>query len=68
MAFDVPVFFIHGSEDLVAIPDVAKRYFDGITAPQKEFVLVPDAGHDPNQAMIDAQYKLVTQRVQPLTQ
>ena len=68
MVFDIPVFFIHGSEDLVAIPDVAKRYFDGITAPQQEFVLVPDAGHDPNPAMIDAEYRIMRQRVHSLAQ
>ena len=59
LAFEIPVFLIHGSQDLVAIPEVAKRYFEAITAPQKQFVLVPDAGHDPNVAMIDAQYAIM---------
>ena len=68
MAFEIPVFIIHGSEDLVATPDVAKRYFDGIKAPEKEFILVPHAGHDPNLAMIDAQYKIMTERIRPLAQ
>ena len=68
MDFKIPVFLIQGSEDLVATPDVAKRYFDGITAPQKEFVLVPNAGHDPNLAMIETQYEILQQRIRPLTQ
>ena len=68
MAFEIPVFIIHGSEDLVATPDVAKRYFDGITAPQKEFVLVPNAGHDPDVPMIDALFEIMKQRILPLAQ
>lgn len=65
--FKVPVFLIQGSEDLVAVPEVAKRYFDSIKAPQKEYVLVPKTGHDPNVAMIDAEYKVMRERVLPLT-
>jgi pimeloyl-ACP methyl ester carboxylesterase len=59
LAFDIPVFIVQGSEDLVTTPSVAKRYFDRITAPQKEYVLLPNTGHDPNAAMIDAQYKIL---------
>jgi hypothetical protein len=47
---------------------VLGKYFDGITAPQKEFVLVPDAGHDPNLAMLDAEYRIMRQRVHSLAQ
>lgn len=64
--FDIPVFIIHGSEDLVATPEVARRYFDGITAPQKEFVLVPQTGHDPNVPLVEAQYRILSERVRPL--
>jgi pimeloyl-ACP methyl ester carboxylesterase len=62
------VFLIHGSQDLVAIPEVAQRYFDGIRAPTKEFLVVPKAGHDPNEALVDAQYRTLLQRVRPLAQ
>lgn len=58
---------VHGAEDLVAWLEVAKRYFDSINAPQKEFVLVRNAGHDPNAAMIDAQYRVMNERVGPLS-
>ncbi len=64
--FDIPVFIIQGAEDLVATPEVARRYFDGIAAPQKEFVLVPHAGHDPNVALIEAQHRILSERVRPL--
>jgi len=65
-AFAIPVFIVHGSEDLVAIPDVARRYFESITAPQREFVLVPHTGHDLNVALIDVQSKIMRLRVRPL--
>jgi pimeloyl-ACP methyl ester carboxylesterase len=65
-AFEIPVFIIHGAEDLVARLEVAKRYFDSINAPQKDFVDVQSAGHDPNKAMIDAHYRVVSERIGPL--
>jgi len=68
MVFEIPVFIIQGSEDLVTTPEVTKRYFDGITAPAKEFVLVPRAGHDPNVAIVDAEFRILSQRVRPLAQ
>ena len=63
---DVPVFLIHGAQDLVATPEVAQSYFDGIKAPTKEFFVVPRAGHDPNAALVDAHYKILRQRVRSL--
>ena len=64
-AFGMPVFLIHGAEDLVATPEVARRYFDAIAAPRKEFVLVPKAGHDPNPALVDAQRRILDLHVLP---
>lgn len=66
LAFDIPVFLVQGSEDLVTAAEVAKRYFDSITAPQKEYVLLPNTGHDPNPAMIEAQYNILKTRIVPL--
>ncbi len=64
--FEIPIFIVQGSEDLVTIPEVAKRYFDNIVAPQKEYVLLPRTGHDPNSAMIDAEYDILKNRIVPL--
>lgn len=61
--FDVPFFLVQGEEDLLSTPEIAQRYFDSITAPKKAFVLVPHAGHDPNQVTLDAQYKLLKESV-----
>ena len=57
--FEVPVYMVQGAEDLVTVPEVAKAYFDRISAPAKQFVLVPRAGHDPNRGLLDAVLALV---------
>jgi pimeloyl-ACP methyl ester carboxylesterase len=64
--FQIPVFMVQGEEDLVTVPEVAKRYFDTIRAPKKEYFLVPRTGHDPNPAMIETQFEILKTRVAPL--
>ncbi|CAN5144850.1 alpha/beta hydrolase [soil metagenome] len=66
LEFSIPLYFLHGAQDLVTVPEIARRYFDSITAPDKAFVLVPEAGHDPNAATVDAMYRLLKTRLQPL--
>jgi pimeloyl-ACP methyl ester carboxylesterase len=66
--FSIPMFFVHGAHDLLFTPEVAQRYFDSLEAPQKAFVLVENAGHDTNQEMIDAEYKVLVERIMPLTE
>jgi pimeloyl-ACP methyl ester carboxylesterase len=61
--FGVPFYMVQGQEDLLTMPAPSKRYFDFIQAPRKDYVLVPRAGHDPNPPMIDAQYKLLKERL-----
>ncbi len=57
--FALPVYFVMGQEDLLSSAEVARRYFDAIEAPSKEFLVVPRAGHDPNEAMLAAQHKVL---------
>lgn len=57
--FALPVYFVMGQEDLLSGADVARRYFDAIEAPFKSFVVVPRAGHDPNEPMLAAQYRVL---------
>lgn len=64
--FDLPVFFIMGEADLLTSPAIARTYFDSITAPYKSFTLVKRAGHDPNQAVHDAQWTVLRDKVAPL--
>lgn len=57
--FALPVYFVMGKEDLLSNENVARRYFDAIKAPAKDFIVVPRAGHDPNEAMLAAQYQIL---------
>lgn len=43
--FQVPIFFIQGAKDDVAVTALARQYFDQIHAPRKQFIVLPDAGH-----------------------
>jgi pimeloyl-ACP methyl ester carboxylesterase len=65
--FAIPMFFVHGAQDLLFTPEVARRYVDNLKAPQKAFVLLEHAGHDPNQEVVDAEFKLLKERILPLT-
>ena len=65
--FAIPMFFVEGAHDLLATPDVAKRYYDSLKAPQKAMVVLEHAGHDPNQDVVDAEYKMLMERILPLT-
>ncbi|HSD16260.1 MAG TPA: alpha/beta hydrolase [Thermomonas sp.] len=64
--FAIPMFFVEGAQDLLATPDVAQRYYDSLTAPAKHLVLLQDAGHDPNQDVVDAEYAILMERIRPL--
>ncbi len=64
--FALPVFLLHGTQDLVTVPDIAQHYFERLSAPQKEFILIPKTGHDPNPALLEAQLALLRKRVLPL--
>lgn len=59
MRFEMPVYLIQGEEDLVTPPEVSKPYFDEITAPKKEYLPLARVGHDPNPAMLAAQYRVL---------
>ena len=64
-AFAMPVFILAGAEDLVTVPDVARRYFDSLSAPRKHFRLLASTGHDPNSALVAAQYDILTTQILP---
>ena len=63
----VPVFLVQGEEDLLTPPDVTRAYFERLSAPRKQLVTVPRAGHDPNAALLAAQWQLLQVQVLPLT-
>ncbi|MGH8319275.1 MAG: alpha/beta fold hydrolase [Steroidobacteraceae bacterium] len=43
--FKVPIFFIQGAEDELAVTALARTYFDQIHAPLKKFIVLPRVGH-----------------------
>jgi pimeloyl-ACP methyl ester carboxylesterase len=64
--FAIPIFILQGQEDLTAVPELAKAYFDSIKAPRKQFFLVPGTGHGPSAAQLDLTLKVLTEQVRPL--
>jgi pimeloyl-ACP methyl ester carboxylesterase len=43
--FKIPYYVIQGRHDLFAPTLLAKAYFDKVSAPKKQFVVIEDAGH-----------------------
>ncbi len=63
--FKLPVYLVQGEQDLLTSQAVTRRYFAQLKAPRKEMVVVPRAGHDPNGPLMEAQFKMLEQRVRP---
>jgi len=59
--FAMPVYMLQGEEDLVTPAQVARAYFDDLSAPQKTYVSLARTGHDPNRTMIAAQHDALMQ-------
>jgi pimeloyl-ACP methyl ester carboxylesterase len=63
--FKIPVFIIQGAADLTTTPELAQAYFDSIKAPRKQFILVPDTGHEPSAALLDRMHALLLEQTRP---
>lgn len=57
--YGVPIHLVAGAEDLTAPPELAKRFFDGIRAPRKQFHLVPGTGHEPSVPQLALVHKIL---------
>ncbi|MGW3202886.1 alpha/beta fold hydrolase [Streptomyces sp. NPDC001135] len=44
-AFRLPVFLFQGDSDVLTPPEPARRFYEALTAPVKDFALIPEAGH-----------------------
>ncbi|HEY6443525.1 MAG TPA: alpha/beta hydrolase [Candidatus Acidoferrales bacterium] len=64
--FAIPIFVFQGANDDFTPVQLAQKYVDGITAPQKQFVLIEDAGHDAIITKNGEFLQLLVQRVRPL--
>lgn len=62
-SFKMPVYMVHGDQDLLGTKEIAQRYFDRISAPRKQLAIVPRAGHDPNIPLIDAQARMLASQL-----
>ncbi len=43
--FEIPVFFIQGSEDKLSPTSLVRQYYDSISAPDKKMIVLDEAGH-----------------------
>lgn len=66
LEFKIPVYFIQGEADILTSKEFTKPYFDKLKAPKKELFLVPGAAHGFNESVVEAQYKIMVEKVLPL--
>jgi pimeloyl-ACP methyl ester carboxylesterase len=64
-SYKVPVYLVAGAADLTAPPELAKAFFDGISAPDKQFHLVDGTGHEPSVPELGMVRKILTDVVKP---
>ncbi|MGV9266422.1 alpha/beta fold hydrolase [Kitasatospora sp. NPDC003701] len=64
--FELPFFLFQGDRDVLTPTDRAKRFFDDVQAPVKEFALIEDAGHFASFRRPDRFLHLMLTRVRPV--
>jgi len=63
--FQIPVYLIQGEKDILTPLDITEKYYEKITAPEKELFVVPGAAHGFNQAIIEEHQKVLLERILP---
>ncbi|MEM9362780.1 MAG: alpha/beta fold hydrolase [Bacteroidota bacterium] len=56
---EIPVYIIQGNKDLLTVPEVTKEFFEEIAAPNKEYILIENSGHDANLDMLKMQLEIL---------
>ena len=46
--FEIPIYFVQGENDYCTVTSVVEEYYNSITAPDKDLLILKDSGHDPN--------------------
>lgn len=64
--FDLPFFIFQGDRDVITPPEAAQRFFEEVTAPHKEFVLLHEASHFASFHRPDRFLELLLTRVRPV--
>ncbi len=60
---DTAFFVIQGQDDVITPTEAAVDYFDGVVAPKKELILIPNAGHFAFMTASDAFLAALTDKV-----
>ncbi|MBB3126467.1 pimeloyl-ACP methyl ester carboxylesterase [Paenibacillus rhizosphaerae] len=64
--FELPVFIVQGDSDFITPTATAKAYYDRIDAPDKEFVLIHQAGHLACFSRPEQFFGMLQKKVRPL--
>lgn len=64
---DVPVYLLDGVNELRGRRDLATEWFDRLSAPHKELITYPDAGHSVVFEEADAFHQLMVDEIVPVT-
>jgi pimeloyl-ACP methyl ester carboxylesterase len=62
----VPFFIFQGAKDNVTPVSPVREYFESISAPRKEMVMIPGGGHNVATTLSVEFLKLLVDRVKPL--
>jgi pimeloyl-ACP methyl ester carboxylesterase len=65
-AFRLPFFVFQGESDVLTPPEPARRFYADVTAPVKDFALIPDASHFASFRHPDRFLDLMLSRVRPV--
>ncbi|MFI9255588.1 alpha/beta fold hydrolase [Streptomyces sp. NPDC053069] len=64
-AFRLPVFLFQGDSDVLTPPEPARRFYEALTAPVKDFALITEAGHFASFRHPDQFLNLLLTKVRP---
>jgi hypothetical protein len=59
--FQVPIYLLQGEQDLLTSITISRPWFDGLNAPYKACIVLPRTNHAPDQIMVDAQYRVLSE-------
>jgi pimeloyl-ACP methyl ester carboxylesterase len=65
-AFGIPFFIFQGERDVLTPPEPARRFFDDVTAPVKDFALIEDTSHFASFYRPDRFLDLMLTKVRPV--
>jgi pimeloyl-ACP methyl ester carboxylesterase len=64
--YQIPVYFMHGENDWQTPYTLAKAFFEEISAPDKKFFSIPNAGHEANIDNKEEFTRILVEEIRPL--